>query len=884
MKIPWPALALFTLASSSWAVDGNNNGQSDVWEMVYGVSALLAAEDADADGWTNAQESTAGTNPLDPHSHPSLALQPAAGGTFVASWTGLAGKKYGLRQSLDLSAGSWTPASADLFGAGSLLQMAIIPNGAPRAFFRVEIGDRDLDGDTISDWEELAVGFDPTRERTDRQTSTDSQRIIAGLTAASTITVAAYDETCSERWPDPAILVMRRTGGLKPLTVNVTYGGNATRNADYTVAQTGNTVSFGPGVREVFVEVSPIAGDSEAETTETVMLTANAGTGYTVGAQNSATVSILNETATSLPSAKAAARFLLQAAFGPDQDTTGNHIPENVEEVMALGFEGWINTQFVRPVGYLGPMMQWQNSQPSSAEIYNDRKQNAWWGRAMELPKLRPDGPLLAVPPAKGTDPLRQRVAFALSQIFVISDRMEDLAVSPEGMANFYDALLADALGNFRNLLFNVSTHPCMGMYLSHLGNRKGNPATHTFPDENYAREVMQLFSIGLWRLEPNGQRKLSDGTDLDPLGNVVPLGTPIPTYGNANITEMARVFTGLAFGGTNTNFGLYPRDFTTPMKGWDAEHDCNAKTILGVPFPARTPSAGNTGTATFADVNAAIDVLFNHPNVGPFIGRFLIQRLVTSNPSPDYIARVSAKFADNGSGVRGDMKAVVKQILLDPEARDPVMLSDPTFGKLREPFLKCVNLARAFNAKSDEGAATNSNWYYLDAFNLDHVEQPLNSPSVFNFYLPTYSPPGTLTQAGLVAPEFQIVNATSGVKAPNYFWQATFGGLHRWGVARPERNVKLNLAQEMEMNVPGWGSQTPANQPYPALDPIDPTPLLRRLDLALTGGTLTPRNFQIIREAMLRLTRNSVWDWPRHRLQLGIYLIVTSPEFAVQR
>jgi hypothetical protein len=219
-------------------------------------------------------------------------------------------------------------------------------------------------------------------------------------------------------------------------------------------------------------------------------------------------------------------------------------------------------------------------------------------------------------------------------------------------------------------------------------------------------------------------------------------------------------------------------------------------------------------------------------------------------------------------------MKAVIKAILLDPEARDPAKLSDPTFGKLREPFLKCVNLARAFNAFSDEG------WYYLDAFTLDHVEEPMKSPSVFNFYLPTYSPPGVLAQSGLVAPEFQIINASSGVKAPNYFRNAITGGLHRWGVAQPERNVRLNLTQEMLLNVPA----SAVNDPDPTTPALDPDPLLRRLDLVLTGGRLEPSDVSNDSRSLIRIGPGTGWEWPKRRLNLAIYLIVSSPEFSVQR
>lgn len=525
---------------------------------------------------------------------------------------------------------------------------------------------------------------------------------------------------------------------------------------------------------------------------------------------------------------------------------------------MGMGIEAWIDDQLARPVGTLLPMVQWQDEQPGSAEIYNDRKMNAWWGRAMGLPKLRPDAPTDQLP-----DPLRQRVGFALSQIFVISDRMERLNGERQGMVHFYDRLLQHSFGNFRDLLREVSLHPCMGIYLSHLGNRKSDPVAKTFPDENYAREIMQLFSIGLWMLNPDGTRIL-DGQ-----------GQPIPTYDNADITEFAKVFTGLSYGALTTggtvNFGSYDGDFTVPMKGWDEEHDLGPKSLLlSATTPARTASPGNTGTATMADVDAAIDNLFNHPNVGPFIGKLLIQRLVTSNPSPAYIGRVSAAF---NAAPRGDLGRTVKAILMDPEARDAAKLSDPAFGKLREPILRVVNLARAFNASAQSG------WYYLDAFDLDHVQEPLNAPSVFNYYLPTYSPPGALAQAGLVSPEMQIINATSGVTAPNYFWTAIDGGLHRWGVGIAARNTVLNLDQERLMNVPAEA----VGDPSPSVQPLDPDPLIRRLDLVLTGGTLRPESFRIIREALVRIGPGSGWEWPENRLKLAIYLIVCSPEYSVQ-
>lgn len=846
-------LAAVLLPPAAPALDGNGNSQSDVWEMVFGAAGLAPAADADHDGWTNSQESVAGTNPFAGASFPRLEIR-TAGGPPVLRWQGLAGKRYTIESSPNLA--GWTALESGIAGNGAVLEWPLAPPGG-REFFKLQASDADADGDGVSDWEELTLGFDPTRIQTGRFDQTDSQRIVAGLSAANTITASTYDDTCSEGWPDPAVLVLRRSGGLQPLTVNFSLGGSATPSADYLPSIAGGSASFAAGQREVVLEIAPVADAAGNEPAETVTLTILTGSGYSVGSANSATVTVLDESG---PSAKESARFLLQAAFGPDQDSAADpdQVPENVEQVMAMGIEAWIDEQLTRPVGTLLPMVQWQDEQPGSAEIYNDRKMNAWWGRAMGLPKLRPDATAEQLP-----DPLRQRVGFALSQIFVMSDRMERLNGERQGMVHFYDRLLQHSFGNYRDLLREVSLHPCMGIYLSHLGNRKSDPVAKTFPDENYAREIMQLFSIGLWMRNPDGTRIL-DGQ-----------GQPIPTYGNADITEFAKVFTGLSYGSLTisgtVNFGSYNGDFTVPMKGWDAEHDLGPKTLLlGATTPARSASPGNTGTATMADVDAAIDNLFYHPNVAPFIGRLLIQRLVTSNPSPAYIGRVSTAF---NAAPRGDLGRTVKAILMDPEARDAAKMGDPTFGKLREPFLRVVNLARAFNASAQSG------WYYLDAFNLDHVHEPLNAPSVFNYYLPTYSPPGALAQAGLVSPEMQIINATSGVTAPNYFWNAIDGGLHRWGVGISARNTVLNLDQERLMNVPAEA----IGDPSPSVQPLDPDPLIRRLDLVLTGSTLGPESFRIIREALVRIGPGSGWEWPENRLKLTIYLIVCSPEYAVQ-
>ena len=680
----------------------------------------------------------------------------------------------------------------------------------------------------------MVLGFDPNSAHTDRNDQTDLQRITAGIAsnAANIITVSAIKPEMSERWPEPGVITVRRSGGgLKPLTVKLAIGGTATLGTDYSLGNaTANSVFIPAGVREVWMQFQPIQDADDAEPTETITVTLQSDSSYSLGTSTSATINLANETATSPPSPKAAARFLIQAAFGPDgvKPSDSNGVPQNVADVIQLGFAGWIDDQFARPVCKLEPFVNYA----ASAGILNGdniKKQTAWWNRAMGVTKIRPDDANTVQP-----DFLRQRIGFALSQLFVVSDRPETLAVQPGGLANYYDMLLNDAFGNFRTLLFDVTLHPVMGVYLSHLLNKKA--ANNIFPDENYAREVMQLFSIGLWKLNQDGTRQL-DGQ-----------GQPIPTYNNSNITEFARVFTGLGYAG-NPSYSLYPQNFLAPMKLWDTYHDCNAKTLLnGVTLPARTPSNPDVGTATLADINGAIDCLFNHPNVGPFVGRQLIERLVTSNPSPAYISRVAAAFADNGQGVRGDMKAVIKAVLLDTEARDPAMMSNSTFGKLREPFLRCVNLAHAFNASAQSG------YYALDAFYLDHVEEPMRSPSVFNFYQPSYSPPGMLNEAGLFAPEFQIINAGSGITAPNYFFSAIRNNdLHRWGSGVPAQTVRLSIDQELAMIVPPGADINANTPPGPAQDS---DPLLRRLDFALTGGTLSPREFQIIRESIERIAR----------------------------
>lgn len=674
--------------------------------------------------------------------------------------------------------------------------------------------------------------------------------VAAGLLAAKVgcaqeppdpVKLILIDGDLREDWPDRGHVAVRRTGNTGDLTVSFALTGTARRDTDY-LLDAMTSVVIPDGERESWLEFTPLP-DALKESTETIIVTLVTGAGYTIptlAAEKAVTLKLGN--ASSKPGSKAAARFLMQAAMGPNADSTADAdiIPQNVQTVMSMGFPAWIEDQFKKPAGLHQPYLDYLTRKGTS--VYGDHKVQSWWRQIMGVGTAYPGAK------AQSADPLRQRVAFALSQIFVISDNVEQLYATPRGMANYYDVLVRGAFGNFRDLLFKVSTHPCMGVYLSHLKNRKADPLAGTFPDENYAREVMQLFSIGLWELNPDGTRKL-DG-----------LGQPIPTYDNEDITNFARVFTGLSYGGPTANqFWWPPQNFTVPMKMWDEHHDLGPKTLLnGITLPARTASNPDKGTAGMADINAAIDCLFNHPNTGPFICTQLIQRFVTSNPTPAYVGRVAAAFANNGRGVRGDMKAVIRAMLLDTEARDPAMLASATFGKLKEPYLRTVNLARAFNAKSTSGQ------YRMSYLGEIHFQQPLSSPSVFNFFRPGYSPAGPLFDQGLLAPEFQIMNAISALSVPNYHYRTMRWGFNRWGDSNPAYVVRAQIAPEKALynNVPA---------------------LLRRLDLVMTGGTLPPQQHELIRDAVEAIN-NTHWDWINERIYMAIHLIASTPEFATLR
>jgi uncharacterized protein (DUF1800 family) len=519
------------------------------------------------------------------------------------------------------------------------------------------------------------------------------------------------------------------------------------------------------------------------------------------------------------------ARFLIQTTFGPKKSEIDEFLHPlalpNQPPPPPLTYNGWINEQMAVPASSQLEAMRadFRAFPPTTPRprINNANRQIAWWQLALTAP-----------------DQLRQRVAFALSEIFVVSDVNDALANNADGAAAYYDMLARDAFGNFRQLLEDVTLHPIIGAYLSHLKSPKADEKRGTSADENYAREVMQLFTIGLNELQPDGTYRL--GKD----------GRPIATYDQSTVVETAKVFTGWGFYSPEPkpNFFGARANYIQSMMLYPEQHDDGPKTIVGgVKIPAKQ---GGT-----ADLRVALDTLFNHPNTGPFICRQLIQRLVTSNPSPGYVYRVAQVFARNGHGERGDLGAVVRAILLDYEARSPDVLRNFGYGKMKEPLLQATALLRAFDATSPSGR------YNFPNPEGALGEAVLRSPTVFNFFEPNYVLPGPLAAAGLYAPEYQIFTATTAISIPNQL-----------------RNFIHTPAKPGE------------NTLVLKLDPLIPLAdchgdLIDYLDLVFCAGALPGPARAVVADALSRLPPATT---DLERVRTALELVVTSPMAAVQR
>ncbi|WP_443749765.1 DUF1800 domain-containing protein [Asticcacaulis solisilvae] len=517
-----------------------------------------------------------------------------------------------------------------------------------------------------------------------------------------------------------------------------------------------------------------------------------------------------------------AARFLLQAQFtATDTEIAG---------VKSQGYSAWLDAQFSVAASQSGTA--WLDSQghgtPNSDGNYFNPVMGDWMAWRMMM---------------TGADQVRKRLALALSELMVASLNPIDGFWPPYVIAGYWDMLNTNVFGNFRTLLEEVTLNPAIGFFLNTKGNLKEDPATGRQPDENYAREVMQLFTIGLYDLNADGTLK----TDL--------LGNRHETYGQSDITNLAHVFTGYDWNYSrvtqqNTPYLPYPiptTEFARDRMSFDAsKHSTAAVTFLGVTIPANTDGA----TA----LKTALDTLFNHANTAPFFARQMIQRLVTSNPSAAYVGRVAAVFANNGSGVRGDLKSVWKAILTDTEAR--TLPTAATAGKLREPIVRVAQLARTFAVTSATGK-----WEIYDTTNSDWGlgQSPLRPPSVFNYFRPGYVPPHTgIADAGLVAPEFQLHNETSTAGYINFLTSIIPNGYN---------DVKPDFS-----GISGQALQTQT--------------LVDWLNLHLTANQLSANTVSLIKTALdaTPLTASSSDADKLTRVQTAVLLVMAAPEYLIQK
>ncbi|QJE94454.1 DUF1800 domain-containing protein [Luteolibacter luteus] len=610
------------------------------------------------------------------------------------------------------------------------------------------------------------------------------------------------------------------------------------------------------------------------------------------------------------------ARFLTQATFGPTYDS----IQALKARVAAAGgdriaaYSAWIDEQLALPSPSLLAYTQAANAQEAAARdpdfnLNSQNRRRGWW--------------LFAI---QAKSQLKQRFAFAASEIFVVSD--EDAVVNrySYGAANYHDQLAEAATGRYRALLRSVSLSPVMGTYLSHLRNEKatfdgaGNQITS--PDENYAREIMQLLSIGLVQLHPDGSLKLDENA------------TPIPTYTQTDISNMSRVFTGWSFSKRNAAAAPYEvidnntfalgdgvkhreAQWTNPLKAFPARHDTDAKNVLGVNLPA-----GNTANQ---DLNAVLDLLRDHPNTAPFISRRLIQRFVTANPSPAYLYRVSQVFRTS----TGDFPALLKAILLDPEARAAQNAETPAgSGKVREPLLRATAFMRAFGAKSSMALSDLTGWGYpaaeLDKFpegttryRLNRTpaldQSPLSAPSVFNWFLPDYSPSGIISTNGIVSPELQIITESTAVSATNFIYNGiytTAGFTPNTGLptltGNPQRiNIDISPLQALylsKLDTNGDGLFSPADTATfnnTAAIATAAEAVVDRIDLLLTSGELkarfgnaagTPRRIIVDAVAATNAGTNASTDpsvqanTAVSRIRSALWLVAASPQGVTQR
>jgi uncharacterized protein (DUF1800 family) len=577
------------------------------------------------------------------------------------------------------------------------------------------------------------------------------------------------------------------------------------------VISLGSPSSFS-GMKQFKVSLSSPTGSAAlgSPSTATISISGDAAGSGSSGPTN--TAAIMGQTA--------AARLLEQGTMGATLST--------LKATAAQSYDAWFAAQTAATPSLNAPKFNGGNDWSPS-----------WWDNAIY-----------------GNDQLRQRMAFALSEILVISQNGGPIWTQNVALANYYDILVNNALGNYRTLLGEIALSPGMGQFLATLRNSKPNPAIGLHADQNFAREVMQLFTVGLFKLN-------TDGTVL--IGND---GNPVPTYSQADVEALSNTLTGWSFKSVDSNTAenswLYARDEKNPMQAYPLHHDTEAKTIIG---GAAVPAGGTAAS----DLKIALDTLFNHPNVGPFIGRQLIQRLVTSNPSPAYVQRVAAIFDNDGSGVRGNLQAVAKAILTDPEA---VNAGGTTSGKVREPLLRLTNLWRAFGAANGQSHAVE--WQIQSQGITNFGQYPLYSPTVFNFFKPDYQPSGAMSQANIVAPEVQITNEATLVTTANTLQWLSYQYVDGNGKSHSGPNIDLpqNVAAgSVVLHTAAWESLA-----------SNPGALVDELNLVLMGGQMTPDMRTTVVGYLNGISGTTPAVGPGTSVAEAAELVINSPQAAVQR
>jgi len=553
---------------------------------------------------------------------------------------------------------------------------------------------------------------------------------------------------------------------------------------------------------------------------------AAAGTSSAAPGASSPAPSTPTTTPVSMPTAQPttsgdAVRFLEQTSFGPTE--------ASIQEVMQKGTALALEEQFAKPMSGYGtftdidpdprkgcPDTALPNPDICYRENYTVQPlQRTFFANAVAAP-----------------DQLRQRVAFALSQILVISGtELETMG----GVGYYQQMLMNFAFANFRDLMYEVTLSPAMGEYLDMVNNPKPDPARNIEPNENYARELLQLFTVGECELNPDGSCKLDAA------------GLPLPTYDQDTVENLARAFTGWTYPPRPNVASKFPNPpyYLGRMVPFAAQHDTAVKTL----FANRTITAGQT---PLQDLNSALDIIFNHPNTGTFIGKQLIQHLVTSNPSPAYVARVTAAFNNNGQGVRGDMRAVLRAILLDAEARgDAKTVAD--YGKLREPALMVAGVLRALNGASDG--------VYPLSQSSNMGQNVFQAPSVFNFYPPNFVAPGTT----LAGPPFKIMLTGTILNRSNYVDRVVMGAnIGADNTVTGSTGTRINL------------------QPFQALatNPDATGQLLDRFNLIFMHNTMSPQ----MRAALLTAVNAYPATDTLGRVRQAAYLLATSAQYQVEQ